>query len=397
MKCYKTGLDLNNKQRTACLRHAGAARFSYNWGLRRKIEAYQASKKTPTAIDLHRDLNALKRTDFPWLYDTSKCAPQEALRNLDHAFQNFFRRCKSGAAKKGHPKFKSRKRGIGTFTLTGTIRVTERTVQLPRLGALRLKEHGYLPTDAHVIAATVSERAGRWFVSVRVEGDPKRQAGTETLGVDVGVKHLAVLSDGTVFKNPRALKAADARLRQLHKAVSRKQKGSSNRRKAVARLARQNARVACVRSDAIHKVTTSIIKRSALIGIESLNVGGMVKNRRLSKAISDASLAEFHRQIEYKAKWAGIAVVKADGFYPSSRTCSRCGAVKDDLTLSDRTYKCGDCGLEIDRDRNAAINLRNLAGSSPVTACGEDIRLGIIRAASLKQEPNAIASVGIGG
>lgn len=131
MKSYKTELNLNNRQRTACLRHSGAARFTYNWGLRQKIDAYETKQKTPTAIDLHKELNALKKTELPWLYSTSKCAPQEALRNLDKAYQNFFRRCKNSADKKGFPKFKSRKHGIGSFTLMGTIHVTDRTIQLP--------------------------------------------------------------------------------------------------------------------------------------------------------------------------------------------------------------------------------------------------------------------------
>ena len=170
---FKTELDLNNKQRTACLRHAGAARFAYNFGLRRKAEAYQAGEKVPSAIDLHRELNRLKQTDYPWLYETSKCAPQEALRDLDRAFANFFRRValkKAGqlTGKVGYPRFKSRKRGIGSFRLTGAIKVFPRHVQLPRLGKLRLKERDYLPVGAHILSATVSERAGRWFVSVQV-------------------------------------------------------------------------------------------------------------------------------------------------------------------------------------------------------------------------------------
>lgn len=348
----------------------------------------------PTANELHRELVVLKKTTEPWLYSVSKCAPQKALKNLDVAFKNFFRRCKSKVAKKGFPKFKRRRHGIGSFTLTGTIKVTDRTIQLPRLGVLRLKEHGYFPITARIIAATVSERAGRWFVALRTDEIPVRRGGIETLGVDVGVKNLAVLSDGAVFENPKALKAAEGRLRRLHKSVSRKVKGSNNHRKAVARLAMQHYRISCVRKDSIHKTTDAITKRAAVLGIETLNVAGMIKNHRLAKAVSDASMAELHRQLCYKMAWSGGSVIKVDRWYPSSKTCSGCGTVKENLSLSERTFRC-ECGSEIDRDLNAAINLKNLAASSAATACGEESSGSACRVklAFVKQEPNtAMAS-----
>lgn len=369
MRSYRTELDLNDKQRTACLQHAGVARFAYNFGLRRKREVYEATGKSPSAFDLSRELNAVKKTDFPWMYEVSKCAPQEALRNLDRAFDGFFRRCKQGSVKKGYPKFKSRKNGIGSFSFTGAIRVTDRSIQLPRLGVLRLKERGYFPTAARITRATVSERAGRWFVSILTDAEPTRPKGSETLGVDVGIKHLAVLSDGTIFDNPRALKAAQCRVRQLQKSVSRKVKGSKNRKKAVARLARQHYRVSCVRSNAIHQATNAITKRASVVGIETLNVRGMLRNHCLAGALSDSGLSEFLRKLEYKMQWAGGTVVKADRFYPSSKTCSGCGFVLDKLSLSVREWSCPACGMVHDRDVNAAMNLKNMAASFAVTAC----------------------------
>ena len=268
-RAYKTELDPSNAQRTALLRHAGVARFAYNWGLRRKMEARAHGEKTPTAIDLHRMLNALKPTEFPWMYEVSKCAPQEALRNLDRAYEAFFRRCKSGAKEKGFPKFKSRKKGIGSFALTGSIHVEDAAVCLPRIGRLRLKERCYLPTDAKILRATVSERAGRWFVSIAVDEEvhlPPAPLGV--IGVDVGIAHLATLSDGTVFENPRALRGAEHRLAHLERSVSRKRKGSANRRKAVMRLARLHYRISCIRSDAVHKASSAIAKRASVVGIE---------------------------------------------------------------------------------------------------------------------------------
>ncbi len=172
---YKTELDLNNKQRTACLQHAGAARFAYNWALARKQEAYKKGEKVPTALDLHRELNKLKKTELSWMYDVSKCAPQEALRHVDKAYDNFFRRLKlkkqgKYKGKLGFPQFKKKSKGIGSFRFTtGAIKVFPNVIQLPRLGRLRLKEHDYLPVNAHILSVTVSEQAGRWFVSVQVE------------------------------------------------------------------------------------------------------------------------------------------------------------------------------------------------------------------------------------
>jgi len=270
---YKTELDLNNEQRTACLKHAGCARYAYNWGLARSIAAYRTTGKRPSAIDLHRELNALKKTEFPWMYEVSKCAMQEALRDLDTAYKNFFRRCRGvinhapttegkWKGKLGFPVFKKKSKGIGSFRLTGFIHVFSDAVQLPRLGRLRLHEHGYLPTNAKVFSATVSEEAGRWFVSVQVEIEqtvPERTA-TTAIGVDLGIKTLATLSDGTTFANPRALKHAQKRLRRLERQKARRVKGSQNRKKTVKKLAKQHARVAHMRRDATHKFGCKLTK-----------------------------------------------------------------------------------------------------------------------------------------
>jgi putative transposase len=221
-----------------------------------------------------------------------------------------------------------------------------------------------------ILSATVSEKAGRWFVSLQVEQESAfAPEGSGIIGVDVGIKSLAMTSDGEVFDNPKALQCANKRVRLAQKAVARKIKGSNNRRKAVRRLARQNYRVTCVRQDAIHKATTAITKQASVIVIESLSVVGMMKNRHLAQAIGDAGLSEIHRQLRYKAEWRGAVVVEADRFFPSSKMCSECGHVKDALLLSERVYICEVCGLVIDRDLNASINLKNLAGSSPVSAC----------------------------
>jgi transposase len=228
-RAYKVELDLNNMQMTACKQHAGAARWAYNWGLQRKQDAYRTTGKSPNAMELHRELNALKQTAVPWMYAGSKCAPQEALRNLDRAFAGFFAR---GTLKKagkvqgplGYPKRKSRKQGLGSFRLTGSIAVFPAAIQLPRLGRLRLKERGYLPTSGvKLLSATVSEQGGHWYVSVQVEHEQvvPENAGP-VVGVDLGINRLATLSDGAVAENPRPLKRRLKKLKRLQRAVSRK-------------------------------------------------------------------------------------------------------------------------------------------------------------------------------
>ncbi len=361
---YRTELDLNDEQRTACLKHAGTSRFAYNWGLARSKEAYRTTGKRPTAIDLHRELNKLKQTDYPWMYEVSKCAPQEALRDLDKAYKNFFRRVdlkKQGKwkGKLGFPKCKKRSKAIGSFRLTGSIKVFTDAVQLPRLGRLRLHEHDFIPIDVKALSATVSEEAGRWFVSIQVEEDVERPVPTamSAIGVDLGIKTLATLSDGTTFANPRALKQAQKRLRRLERQKSRRKLGGKNRRKTGKKLAKQHACVANIRRDAAHKLTTYLCKNHALVAIEDLHVEGMLANHKLAQAISDSNFGEIRRQLEYKAAWHGIYLVVIDRFYPSSKTCSGCGWQDSEQTLADRVFLCKECGMVLDSDENAARNI----------------------------------------
>jgi putative transposase len=381
-RAYKTELDLTDRQMTACKQHAGAARWAYNWGLQVKQERYKASKTSPTAIELHRELNALKKTQVPWMYDVSKCAPQEALWNLDAAFAHFFRRCalkKQGKwkGKLGYPQVKTKKQGLGSFRLTGRIVVWEKAIVLPRLGRLRLKEHEYLPTsdDVQILSATVSEQAGHWYVSLQVEEERTIPENTgPVVGIDLGIKSLATLSDGTVIENSRHLKRRLKKLKRLQRVVSRRHKGSKNRKKAVRKLARLHRQIKQQRSNTLHQVTARLAKTKSVLVIEDLNVSGMLKNHHLAQAIGDVGFYEFKRQLLYKAAWYGARVLLADRWEPSSKRCSSCGWLDADLTLSDRTFQCQQCGLVLDRDLNAAINLAKLAGSlsDSLNACGEE-------------------------
>jgi putative transposase len=399
LRAYKTELNPNNRMRTLLLKHAGARRWAYNWGLRRKMEEYERTGKRPDAQTLHREFTRLKNIDaaeggVPWMYEVSKCAPQEALRDLDRAFENFFRRVKEGQ-KPGFPRFKSKKQGSGGFRLMGTIKIFERHLQLPRLGRIRLKERGYLPFNdpsVRILSATVTEKAGRWFVSLRLEAEieqvPPKDA---AVGVDLGIRALATLSDGTTFENPRTLRGAERKLQRLQRSLSRKRKGSKNRQKAVRRLAKAHAQVAYIRENVLHEISSAIAKRFGIVGMENLNAEGMGRNPCLAKALQDAAFGELRRQVEYKTSWNGGRVVLADRFYPSSRTCSRCKKVKEHLGLAERIFSCDWCGLVIDRDLNAALNLKDVAASDTETknACGGDGRPRRGRQTPRKQEPNA--------
>jgi putative transposase len=405
-RAYTTELDLNNEQITACHKRAGAARWAYNWGLARKQEADRKTGAMPSAIDLRRELNALQQTTIPWMDEVSKRAPQEALGNLDSAFAHFFRRVRlkqQGTVRGtlGYPQRKTRKRGLGAFRLTGDIVVFPNAIQLPRLGRLRLKERGYLPTDAHILSATGRERAGDWYVSALVEQEFVTSAHSGPIvGVDLGVKTLATLSDGTIERNSRHLRLCLKKLNRVQRAVSRKQKGGCDRKKAVTRLAALHRTVAHRRANTLHQCASRLAKTKAVVVIEDLNVSGMLKNHHLAQAIGDVGFYEFRRRLPYQAAWYGCQGVVASRWEPTSKTCSGCGWVHSHLTLMERMFQCQACDLVLDRDPNAAINLVQLAGSSSDSqnACGEDgagqSHLALVKPSPMKREPNTLYPVG---
>lgn len=350
--------------------------MAYNWGLERNNNIWywnqlpQPPLKYESPIDQHRLLNRRKLEDWPWMYEVSKCAPQEALRDLGNAFHNFLRR-------RDHfrwPRFKSKHDDVQSFTLTGAIHVKGNTVQLPTFGDVRLKECGYLPVGHRVLSAVVSSKAGRWFISIGVRKRIKIPQNTGPIvGVDFGVKHLAVLSDGTVVENARSLKRMGRRLRRLQRSLSRKRKGSSNRLKARLRLQRLHMRISDARKDGLHKLTTTLAKTKSAVVVEDLAVRNMTKRHSLAGAILDGAPGEMRRQLEYKTRWYGSRLVVAPGNFPSTKMCSRCRGVKEGMPLSERVYECEKCGLVMDRDLNAARNLawwwydHAVAGSSPET------------------------------
>jgi putative transposase len=368
-RAYKTELRLNNKERTLLAQCAGAARFAYNWGLRQSIDTYEATGKRPSYPALHRQLNELKKGDLAWLYQYSKTIPQEALRDLDKAFQNFFRRLKEGKTP-GFPKFKSRKRGIGSFRVWGSIQVAPRHIKLPRLGWLRLAEQDYLPTSGvKILSATISHKAGRWFVALQVEEEiADQQATGAPIGVDLGISQMAVVSTGERFANPRALEKVARRIARCQRALARRVRGSQNYQKMKATLAHLHLRATHLRQNAIHQMTSRILARTkpeaerpSVVVMEDLNIKGMMQNHCLARALGDVALGEVMRQMVYKSRWLGSLWQQAARWFASSKLCSQCHCLKSDLTLADRIYRCASCGLVIDRDLNAAINLCQLA------------------------------------
>lgn len=370
-QAYRYELKPNNRQGTLLGKHAGVARFAYNWGLERRIREYQETGRSSNAIVQHRQLNRLKRTQYPWMYEVSKCAPQEALRDLDRAFSQYFRRRKDGKRRAGFPRFK--KKGVhDAFRLTGAIRVFRRSIQLPRLGRIRVKDS--TDVKGRILSATVKREVDRWFVSLHVkrERPNPEPADGPVVGVDLNVGGF-VTSEGDVIVTPRPLKRSLRLLERRQKKHSRKRKGSRNRAKSAIRLGRMHRRVKNQRRDWLQKVTTQLARSKSVIVVENLNVSGLVQKGALAQAISDAGFAEFRRLLAYKVTWYGSELVVADRWYPSSKRCSSCGAVRETLGLTLREWMCHVCGATHDRDVNAAKNLVQIATDSwsESHACGD--------------------------
>jgi putative transposase len=328
-----------------------------------------AGKRVPHAAELHRLWNA-EKPRRSWVYGTSKCCGQEALRDLDQAFAKFWRWRRTRKGRRvGFPRFRRKHGRRDSFRLTGSIKVHPRSVKLPRIGCVRTKE----TTEkfrGRILSATVSREADRWYVSLAVEverPDPKPVDGP-AVGVDLGLTAFATLSDGTKVEAPKPLARALRRLRHRQRLHSRKRRGSRNRQKSALGLARLHRHIRCQRMDFLHKLTTALARSKSVIVVEDLSVQGMMGNPHLSGSIGDAGWGEFRRMLEYKTVWYGSRPMIAPRFYPSTKTCSACGQVKAEMPLSERVFRCEACGLVLDRDLNAARNLASrVAGSSPET------------------------------
>ena len=404
---FKFAIDSRPRDERGFRSHAGASRFAWNWALARCNERYQAERKWYSAIDLHKIWNAGKKADpaLAWWSENSKAAYQEAFRDLDRALKDFVKSKKGlrKGKKLGFPKRKKRGRCRDSFRLTGSIRCEGNTVTLPRLGTLKTFESTEklvaLVRDgkARILSAGVSRTAQRWFVSLTVEVEreaPECHARPgSAAGADLEVKTLLTGADdlGRIIAvaGPKPLRASLRKLRRASRAHSRKVKGSANRRKVTAKLARIHARVANIRADALHKATTDLAARYETVVAEDLNVTGMISNKKLARAVSDQGFGEARRMLAYKTDRNGGTLLVADRWYPSSKLCSSCGRRKPSLTLKDRVFACDSCGHTEDRDVNAARNLLKLAasGAESRNACGPQVRPGLAGRGGSKQEP----------
>jgi putative transposase len=364
----------------------GVARFAYNWGLARRIEQYngnEGKERFTNAMRQHKELNTLKRTDYPWMYEVSKCVPQEALRNLDLAFKNMQRRIKNHEKEMGFPNFKKMGKR-DSFRLYLCIYTQGKSIKLPCIGWVKTKEDTN-KCKGRILSATIVREMDRWYCSLCVEVDRPigKPTSNDIVGIDLGLKDFAVISNGEGFEYKQAPKPHAKRLKKnkrLHRQLAKKQKESNNRKKAQLRLSRNYRDIRNERKDAINKLTTELAKTKSVIIIEDLNVSGMVKNHKLARSISDVSWGEFKRQLEYKTVWYGSKLIKIGRFFPSSKMCSKCGEINKSLVLSDRIWICESCGATHDRDENAATNIRdegirilNTESNSEIHACGESV------------------------
>jgi IS605 OrfB family transposase len=426
---YRFALDPTPAQERALRSHAGAARVAFNWGLARvkAIMNQRAAEATYgitgddltpsiswSLYSLRKDWNAAKDTVAPWWAQCSKEAFNTGLDQLARALKNWAgsRRGKRKGKPAGFPRFKSRRKARPSIRFTtGAFRCEARHAVLPRIGRVKLHENGARLADlvaaeaARVLGVSVRFERGRWFAAFTAEQDMSRPSPADpgaVVGIDLGIKTLAVLSTGEEIPNPRHLGRSLRKVRRLSRTMSRRrgpdrrtrQQPSNRWRRASSALGKAQGRVADQRRDALHKATTDLTGRFGTLVVEDLHVRGMLANRRLARHVADASFAEFRRQSEYKAAWRGGRVIVADRWYASTKTCSGCGAVKAKLALSERTYVCTMCGAVADRDLNAARNLaeygqREVAGSGPETVNGRgaDHKTGPARQVAMKRQP----------
>jgi len=392
MLAHKIELKATNKQKTYFSKACGVARLAWNWGVYQWQEQYKNGEK-PNGLELKKQFNAKKKEEFPFVYEVTKYASQQPFIQLQQSYNKFFK--KQG----GRPKFKKKGKSKDSFYIGGDqIKVIGKKVKIPNLGLVNLREN--IRFDGKIMNATVSKIADKWFISFCIKPsmsyfEPcKNQA---SVGIDLGIKSLVTLSNGLFVDSPKPLKKYLRKIkrvsRQLSKKVHSRKKGdttpkSNNYKKHSIKLAKIHKKIADIRTNSLHKLTTALTDNFQYISIENLNVKGMMANHKLAKAISDMGFYEFRRQLEYKSKLKGNIINVIDRWFPSSKTCSVCSNIKKDLTLKDRIYKCQKCGLEIDRDLNASINIHNQLPIvhrkvTPVEITAMDLEAGLLNLTSI--------------
>lgn len=371
-KAHKIRLKPNNKQKSYFAKACGISRFSYNWALaewnkiyeRDKIKSKEEREKL-SGMHLKKKFNAIKKEEFPWTGEVTKYAAQQPFLDLQAAWNGFFK----GTG--GKPVFKKKGKSKDSFYIGGDkIKIEGMFVVIPKLGKVKMTEK--IRFNGKINSCVISRRAGFWFASFQVEEElveakPSKTVDNGPIGIDLGINSVMTLSNGFQISNPRILKSKERRLKRAQRQLSKKMRiaksekrklsDSKNYQKKKLKVAKLHYKISCIRSDIQHKLTSYLTKTFSSIAVEDLNVKGMVKNHNLAKALIDVGFGEIRRQIEYKSSWNGGNMVYVGRFFPSSKMCSSCGMIKKDLSLKDRIYSC-ECGNEVDRDLNAAINIR---------------------------------------
>jgi putative transposase len=390
-KVYRFQVKATPAQAEQFYQMAGAKRYVFNWALARRKDHYAEHKEGLSAKVLSADLTALKKQpDAEWLKAVDSQLLQQALKDVDRAFQNFFDK------RARFPRFKCRKRETPSFRIPQRVKVENGKVYVPKIGWVKVRQSQ--PVDCPTKSATFKrDAAGRWYVTLTAEFEmpdvplPLAKA-EQVIGIDVGLKDFAVLSTLERVAPPKHYRLLERRLAKAQRRLSRRQKGSQNRDKARQAVAKVHLKIRNQRNDFLHKLTTSLVREHDGLCIEDLSLKGMAKTK-LAKSVLDAALGEFRRQLEYKSVWNRKHLAVIDRWYPSSKLHMDCGALNDALTLSDRTWLCG-CGETVDRDLNAAQNIRaeglrmlEAAGhADSLNACGAGVRPRYLGQSALKQE-----------
>ena len=362
-RAYKYKMKPTFKQQECLNKAFGCCRFIYNWGLDKKRQSYKQEKKTIGYVELAHELTKLKNDGkHEWLKEVNNTSLQQSLRNLDTAFVRFFRE------KKGFPKFKSKKKNIESAKYISGVHFNfdNWKVKIPKIGWVKLCKNKTFDLSMKYGTLTVSkDKCGDYWCSIvvyDVEEKPKTKVSIDnSVGIDLGIKNYAILSDGTKYGNPKFLEKGQKRLKTLQHRFARTQKRSNRHEALRLKVAKCHRDIANRRSDFLHKLSSMLTEQYDTICLEDLNVKGMMKNKHLSNSIQSAAWGEFVRQLKYKSDWYGKNVVFIGRFEPSSKTCNKCGYVKSDLQLNDREWVCPKCGEKHDRDVNAAINIRDFA------------------------------------
>lgn len=361
---HKIRIKPNKKQQILLNKSVGVARFSYNWALSKCRENYKNGKKT-NILELKKEFNSIKHKEYPWIKECPKDANQQPFANLKKAFNNYFKKL----SKK--PVLKKKGKHDSFYLSNDKVKIKDNYIVLSKIGKIKLTENPRF--DGKLLSVNVSKQAGYWFVSLNYELNnyTKKRKSNNIVGLDLGIDTTIMCSDKKEYNSPKPLKAKLKQLKTLSKSHSRKVKGSNNKRKLTIKLSKLHYKITNIRKDFIHKATSNICNENQVIVIEDLNVKGMLANHKLARSLSDVSFGEIRRQLVYKSDIYNNHIIIADRFYPSSKTCSNCGNINQELTLKDRMFECKNCGVIINRDYNASLNLRTL-GYRGSQACGHE-------------------------